>query len=97
MDYQSEIRDLLKTFQDGYDRRDLNAVDEFMNLFTSDAEVIGTNGIKPNVDEWYMNRDAARDLVYGDWESWGDLRLDLESASVRIRGEVGWIAASLPP
>jgi len=91
---QDEIRSLLQTFQDGYTHRDLTQTDSFMELFTADAEVIGTNGQKPGVDEWYMDRVSARELVYGDWEGWGDLRLDLESMSVHSRGDVGWVAAS---
>lgn len=65
-----------------------------MALFTPDAEVIGTNGIRPGQGEWYLGRDAARELVLGDWKSWGDLRLDLDTASVHTRGAVGWIAAT---
>ena len=94
MNAQQEIRLLLRTFQDGYTRRDLTKIDAFMDLFTSDAEVIGTNGVKPGVDEWYTSRDSARELVAGDWESWGDLRLDVDSASIQVNGDVGWIAAS---
>jgi hypothetical protein len=93
MTAESEIRTLLQTFQDGYTRRDLAQVDAFMELFTPDVEVIGTNGVKPGVDEWYMERETARQIVQGDWETWGDLRLDLESASIHARGETGWIAA----
>jgi hypothetical protein len=32
-------------------------------------------------------------LVAGDWEGWGDLRLDLDSTSIHSRGDVGWVAA----
>jgi len=46
------------------------------------------------MDEWYMDRLSARDLVAGDWEGWGDLRLDLESMSIHSRGDAGWVAAS---
>ena len=94
MTSQDEIRSLLQKFQDGYTKRDLTQVDSFMELFTIDAEVIGTNGIKPGVDEWYMDRASARELVAGDWEDWGDLRLDLDSMSVHSQGAVGWVAAS---
>lgn len=87
-----EIQTLLQIFQDGYTRRDLTNLDPFMELFAPDVEVIGTNGIKPNVDEWYTNRETARELVSGDWVSWGDFRLDLESASIHALGEVGWVA-----
>jgi hypothetical protein len=90
----SEIKALLQAFQDGYTRRDLTQVEAFMELFTPDAEVIGTNGVKPGADEWYLDRAAARELVHGDWEGWGDFRLDLESASIHALGEVGWVAAT---
>ena len=64
-----------------------------MELFTRDAEVIGTNGVKPGVDEWYTDCVSARELVQGDWEGWGDLRLDLDSMSIHSRGDVVWVAA----
>lgn len=63
---EQEIRLLLQTFQDGYTHRDLSQVDAFMQLFTADAEVIGTNGQRPGVDEWYTDRATARELVEGD-------------------------------
>jgi hypothetical protein len=94
MNANDEIRVLLQVFQDGYTRRDLSQTDTFMELFTEDAEVIGTNGVRPGRDEWYMDRASARELVAGDWEGWGDVRLDFDSLSIHSRGEVGWIAAS---
>ena len=94
MTAEQEIRALLDAFQQGYTQRDLAQVDAFLDLFSEDIEVIGTNGQKPGVDEWYLDRASARELVHGDWEGWGDLRLDLASISIRARGDVGWIAAS---
>jgi hypothetical protein len=94
MNSQQEVRLLLQTFQDGYTRRDIAQLDAFMDLFTPNAEVIGTNGVKPGADEWYTSRDSARQLVEGDWNWWGDLRLDVDSASIRVHDNVGWIAAS---
>jgi ketosteroid isomerase-like protein len=94
MNSNDEIRALLEAFQDGYTRRDVSQVDAFLQLFTEDAEVIGTNGLRPAEGEWYMDRASARELVAGDWEGWGDVRLDLESMSIHSRGDVGWIAAS---
>jgi hypothetical protein len=94
MNPNDEIRSLLQAFQDGYTRRDLTQTDAFMELFTSDTEVIGTNGVGPGIDEWYMDRASARELVAGDWEGWGDLRLDLDSMSIHSRSDVGWVAAA---
>ena len=89
-----EIHSMMQKFQDGYTQRDVTKVDAFMDLFTKNAEVIGTNGLKPHEGEWYMDSASARELVAGDWEGWGDLRLDLDSMSVHSLGSVGWIAAS---
>jgi len=94
MNPEDEIRRLLQRFQDGYAQRDASQVEPFMALFVEDVEVIGTNGIEPGVEEWYLGRAAARELVAGDWDGWGDLRLQLSGASVRVRGEVGWIAVA---
>ena len=94
MSLHGEIHQLLQKFQEGYIHRDLAKVDSFMELFTAEAEVIGTNGVKPGADEWYTDRASARALVEGDWKGWGDLRLDLDSMSVHARRDVGWIAAS---
>jgi len=93
MSSQDEIRSLLQRFQDGYTSRDTSQVDSFMQLFVDDAEVIGTNGVRPREGEWYLDRGSARVLVEGDWQGWGDLRLDLDSVSIHSHGEVGWLAA----
>ena len=94
MTSHDKIRSLMQKFQDGYTKRDLTQVDSFMELFTEDTEVIGTNGIKPREGEWYMDRVSARELVEGDWKGWGDVRLDFYSMSVHSLGSVGWIAAN---
>lgn len=92
MNANDEIRSLMQAFQDGYTRRDAGQVDSFMQLFTENAEVIGTNGVRPGRDEWYMDRASARELVAGDWEGWGDVRLDFDSLSIHSLEDVGWIA-----
>ncbi len=93
MNSNDEIRALMQVFQDGYTRRDVSQTDAFLQLFTEEAEVIGTNGVRPAEGEWYMDRSSARELVAGDWEGWGDVRLELETMSIHSRGEVGWVAA----
>lgn len=52
MDTHDEITALLKSFQDGYVARDLAKIDAFMDLFTPDAQVIGTGGTLPGKREW---------------------------------------------
>lgn len=88
-----QVRHVLQQFQDGYTRRDVSRVDEIMQLFVDDdLEVIGTNGTQPGAGEWYLDKTGARGLVQGDWEGWGDVRLDVAGAHIQVRGEVAWLA-----
>ncbi len=91
-----QVRRVLQKFQEGYTRRDVSALDEFMELFVPEdaLEVIGTNGIRPGVEEWYLGRAQARRLVKGDWEGWGDVALDVEGARIHVLGEVAWLATT---
>ena len=61
MTTHQDIETLLQAFQEGYVHRDVNQLDAFMELFTPDVEIIGTNGITPGAGEWYTSRDAARE------------------------------------
>lgn len=89
-----QVRAVLQHFQDGYTQRDAARVDEIMALFTDDAEVIGTNGMRPSEGEWYIDKAGARGLVAGDWEGWGDVRFDVAGAHIEVRGEVAWLATA---
>jgi len=92
--HTNSIQQLLEVFQEGYKQRDLNKIDDFMQLFTESAVVIGTNGIKPGVEEWYRTREEARKLVYGDWKGWGDVQLQWDTLTIRKHGETGWFSVS---
>ncbi|MEE4194398.1 MAG: nuclear transport factor 2 family protein [Anaerolineae bacterium] len=94
MENKKSIEELLEQFQEGYTQRDLNQVDEFMQLFTENAIVIGTNGIQPGVEEWYTNRGTARALVHGDWEGWGDVKLLWDTLTIRQHADTGWFSIS---
>lgn len=89
----AEVRALLAAFQQGYTQRNSSRLDAFMELFTTDVEVIGTGAITPGEGEWHTSRETTRELVKSDWESWGDLRIDLDSASIKASSTTGWIAA----
>jgi hypothetical protein len=91
----SAIRDVLQRFQDGYTRRDPAGIDAFMQLFVdgADLEVIGTSASGADRGEWCLGPEMTRDLVVSDWEYWGDLRLDLDAARIRTRGDVAWLSA----
>lgn len=90
------VRETLRKFQDGYDRRDTNLVEDFRALFYQEegTEVIGTGGITPGDDEWCLGHEAACELVRNDWEGWGDLKLDVAQARIHVLGEVAWLATT---
>jgi hypothetical protein len=88
------IRTLMQAFQEGYRLRDVAQVDDFMQLFTEDAEVIGTGGLRPGEGEWYLGRDAARAMIKSDWEGWGDVLLEWDSLSIHQRGDAAYIAVA---
>jgi len=90
------VREALKQFQDGYDRRDTTLMDDFRSLFLQEdeLEVIGTGAVEPGDDEWCLGLDAACSLVQNDWEAWGDLALDVADARIHTHGDVAWLATT---
>ena len=90
------IRALLQKFQDGYTRRDPAHLDEFMQLFIDrdELEVIGTNAVQPGGGEWCQGPQQVRQLVAGDWGTWGDVVVDVHGAHIFVRGEVAWLATT---
>lgn len=99
MSFQEDItsvRAVLHSFQDGYSKRDGKAIDAFLNLFVPDEgqEVIGTSAVSMANEEWCKGQAATRALVAADWESWGDLALDVEAANIHIHGDMAWLSTT---
>jgi ketosteroid isomerase-like protein len=92
----AQVRQTLQRFQDGYTRRDSSYLDEFMRLFvdSDELEVIGTNGVKPGLEEWLLGMEGVRDLIQSDWQFWGDVQLDVDGARIHVRRDVAWLATS---
>ena len=91
---EEQVRKTLQFFQEYYTRRDPTLLPEFLDLMTEDLEVIGTNGVRPGEDEWYQDRNAAREVFLEDWQGWGDVRLDVPSARIRVHAEVAWLSCA---
>jgi hypothetical protein len=94
-DIQS-VRETLKKFQDGYERRDTSQLEEFLTLFVpeDDLEIIGTGAIEPGGDEWCLGLEAASALIENDWQGWGNLVLDVADARIHVVGDVAWLATT---
>jgi hypothetical protein len=93
--FVEQVRQVLQRFQDYYTHRDPALLDTFLELLADDdLEVIGANGLRPSEGEWYLGKSAARELFLGDWQSWGDLHLDVQNATIRVNGKSAWLSAT---
>jgi len=83
-----EVRNTLQVLQDGYIKRDVNYVDEYMEkvfLLNEDLLVIGTDA-----GELCLGVDAARGIVESDWKYWGDFKFNIDNALISVNGDVAY-------
>lgn len=88
----SEIRDILIKFQQGYSERKLENVDSFTEeLFqhSDDISILGTA-----TGEIFFGLNEVKQLIKGDWESWGDLNIDYKNAYISIDGNTAWFSTN---
>lgn len=90
----AEIHAVLELFQQGYTRRDPDEIENVIRLFAADEdlEVIGTNASGVERAEWCIGPAMVRELLLGDWEGWGDVRLALPDARISHLGNVAWLS-----
>jgi len=90
-DERSEVLARLREFQEGYRRRDVSRLDDFLQrLFSSDDLLI--LGTQPR--EVAVGPAEAAELVGGDWRSWGDCTFDIEQAHVSVHEDAAWFAST---
>lgn len=89
------VRAVLRRFQDGYTRRDVGALDEFMDLFVTgdEPELVGTEAVNPGDADWGIDRAGVRAVIEWDWRYWWHVRLDVDAARIRTRGDLAWLSA----
>jgi hypothetical protein len=89
---RSEVLKTLREFQEGYTRRDVSAIDSFVQkLFPrgKDSMVLGTDA-----GEWNRGSEAIADFIRKDWQGWGDVQLDVEAAALSSAGDVAWLVTT---
>ncbi|WP_291578438.1 hypothetical protein [Clostridium sp. UBA6640] len=82
----SEIQKVLQTFQEAYDKRDINLVDSYGDeLLHNDEElfIFGTDQ-----GENFHGFKEGKELFEGDWKYWGDFNLNRENAYISILDNV---------
>lgn len=86
---QQNIRLTLTRFQEGYTKRDLNLLEEFIEaLFVNDSDslIVGTAD-----SEWCNGKEEIKNLIGSDWKYWGNVVLDIDGATVSSLGDVAWV------
>jgi hypothetical protein len=86
---RSEIVKQLRRFQEGYTGRDLDQVDAFVEELFSQEEIL-VLGTMP--DEVYNGPEEVADLVYADWNTWGDCTFLMDNAHISAAGDAAWIS-----
>ncbi len=91
-----EVRCILQQFQNGYEERDIEKLDEFMSLFVQneDVELIGIGAFERGGREWFEGLDAIREIIQSDWEYWGNVVIDVKGAKISIKGDVAWVTTT---
>lgn len=87
---RNEVKETLKKVQEGYIKRDVSIIDQFMNeLVFKDDNVfaVGTGD-----DEWCFGRDEVKELFESDWQYWGDLTFDTDNPILYSYGDIVWVA-----
>lgn len=90
--YIEEIREVLRQFQDGYTKRDIENVDDFVKrlfIASDDTVILGTG-----TGELSLGIEQVKTLLKSDWEYWGDVNIDLKSLRVDNKDEAAWFAVS---
>lgn len=85
----NELMEVLNIFKDGYIQRDIKKIDDFMDrLFDKNESVIviGTGG-----HELCIGYAEVKDIFLGDFEYWGDLRINADDATIIPLGNTALI------
>jgi hypothetical protein len=86
---RAEILGQLKQFQAGYTRRDLDQVETFIQEVFSQENLL-VLGTMP--DEIFHGQEEVSDLIYSDWNAWGDVTFLMDNANISSNGDTAWIA-----
>ncbi len=87
------VIDSLRSFQNGYEKRDVRNLDSFMkNLFAQDGDVLMI-GCQSGTSEWARGYASAAQFIQRDWQKWGDFRFDVDHSVVWSSGDVAWVAS----
>ena len=93
---ETQVREVLRRFQEGYTARDLSLLDQFMEMIVQDqtSEFLGIGAVERGGFEWLEGPDAIREIIESDWTYWGDVSLDVKGARINVLGDVAWLSTT---
>jgi len=80
----------LRALRDGYLKRDVSAIDGYMTDLFPRMDSVQVFGADAN--EWNRGFDAVSKFIRNDWAKWGDVKLNVEDATVSAQGDTAWVA-----
>lgn len=84
-----ELKAILRKFQEGYDKRDINLIDNFMEALFDKDESLFLLGASDN--ELSFGIDEVKELLISDWKYWGDVKLDIDNSVIKHKEDTSWI------
>jgi len=86
------VKETLQALYDGYQKRPLEDIDTFMDLFSrSDhVEMIGIGATEPGAYEWFRGHQAIKEIIISDWTYWGDVTFQVDKAHIQELGQTAW-------
>ncbi len=86
-----KIKDVLQILQEGYDKRDPEYLDTFMQIYSSkDSSLIIGTGQGGD----FRGFEKAKELFLWDWKYWGDVMFDVNTSDIQVNGDMAWVFIS---
>lgn len=91
---KQEILSLFNEFYKGYKEKNLELLDNFMNLFSDeeDIQMIGIGATEPDAYEWFTGKAEIKEIIQSDWSYWGNVFLDIDNIRISNKGDVAWFS-----
>jgi len=80
---------MLQLFQDGYTKREIDYLDEYMDKLFSKENIL-ILGTMPS--EYLTDHSSAKSLIKSDWLYWGDVKLLINNSNISSYENVAWFS-----
>lgn len=82
----------IEKFIQGYIKKDTNEIEEFIKLFSDQAnvEMIGIGATTPGNYEWFIGLEQIKDIILSDWQNWGNVVFDKDTLVITEKDNTAW-------